>query len=263
MEFVDLTYEKRGAGAWLTLNRPEQLNSLSKLMLDEAFAALDMAESDPDVKAVVFAAAGRAFCAGADLKFVNDLTPEERDRETNKFVARASQMMDRIEACSKPVIAAVNGVATAGGMELVLCCDIVFAAKSARLGDGHSNFGLLPGAGGSARLPRKVGLNQANYLFFTGELLKAEEFLATGLVNRVVEDSELVPEVEALVTTLSCKSPLGMARMKAMALQSLDVPLAASVDYEQVLSQLHVTSFDRNEGLNAFVDKRKPAFKGR
>ncbi|WP_315837451.1 enoyl-CoA hydratase/isomerase family protein [Bradyrhizobium prioriisuperbiae] len=263
MNFSDIEYERRGAAGWITLNRPAELNSLSLAILQEIPVALDLALRDREVKAIVFTGAGRAFCAGADLKFVNDLAPERRTSETRDFIARAAAMVDRIEAFPKPVIAAVNGIATAGGMELLLGCDIVFAARSARMGDGHSNYGLVPGAGASVRLPRKIGINRAMYLFYSGELLQADEMAAAGLVNRVFDDGVLRPAVEEFVVKLATKSPLGLARMKAMALESFDKSTANGIAHEQLVSELHAHSFDRNEGIAAFSEKRRPEFQGR
>ena len=263
MDFRDIKYERRGSGAWIRIDRPDDLNAMTTLFIEEAHRALDLAAADDGVRAVVLTGAGRAFCAGANLKFIQDLPEKERTVEANRFIADASAMMDRIDAFPKPVIAAVNGIATAGGMELVLSCDIVFAAENARLGDGHANFGLFPGAGGSARLPRRIGQNRANYLFFTGELLSAAEFVAPGLVNRVVPADRLEAEVEALVATIAAKSPIGLARMKQAARAAMDLPLAAGVANEQLISQLHSTSFDRSEGVAAFTEKRQPQFQGR
>ncbi|MGY2849132.1 enoyl-CoA hydratase [Bradyrhizobium brasilense] len=263
MNYSDIKYERRGAAAWITLNRPAELNALSLAIVREMPIALDAAEHDRDVKAIVITGAGRAFCAGADLKFVNELPPERRIAETCDFIAKAASMIDKVEDFPKPVIAAVNGVATAGGMELLLGCDIVFAARSARIGDGHSNYGLVPGAGASVRLPRKVGFNRAMYLFISGELLSAEEMASAGLVNRVVEDDALYDAVDDFVGKIATKSPLGLARMKNMALESFDKSTPNGIAYELMMSELHAHSFDRNEGIAAFSEKRKPQFQGR
>jgi enoyl-CoA hydratase len=263
MNFSDIKYERRGAAAWITLSRAADLNALSLAILREMPIALDAAQHDHEVKAIVITGDGRAFCAGADLKFVNELPPERQIAEVRDFIARAASMVDRVEEFPKPVIAAVNGIATAGGMELLLGCDIVFAARSARMGDGHSNYGLVPGAGASVRLPRKIGYNRALYLFFTGELLSAEEMAAAGLVNRVVEDDALHAAVDDLVRKIAIKSPLGLARMKNMALESFDKSTRSGIAYELMMSELHAHSFDRNEGIAAFSEKRKPQFQGR
>lgn len=263
MNYENIRYERRGAAAWIRLNRPAQLNALSSETLDECEAALSIAEKDAEVRAVVFAAAGRAFCAGADLKALNDLPPEAREAATAAFIAKISAMMDRIEVFPKPTIAAVNGIAMAGGLELVLACDLVVASEEAKLGDGHAKYGLLPGAGGSVRLPRKISPNRANYLFFTGDLLPAQELADWGLVNRVVSAGTLESTVEEWVTGIATKSPLGLARMKVMARAALDSSASDALRQEQILAALHLHSYDRNEGVAAFNEKRAPRYLGR
>jgi enoyl-CoA hydratase/carnithine racemase len=259
-----LSFRRHLGAGWLTLNRPGDLNSLTADLLHAISARLGEAAVDPTLAALVITGAGRAFCAGADLKFLDTLPEAERELTTTAFLAQASATFTAIADFPKPVIAAVNGIATAGGLELILACDIVVAAKSARIGDGHANFGLLPGAGASVRLPRRIGAARAKYLFFTGELVPAEALVAAGLVNEVVGDAELVPRVDAIVSTLAKKSPLGLARMKQLANFSLDnASEAQGLALEHALSVLHTGSYDRNEGIAAFNGRREPQFKGR
>ena len=252
----------RSRACWLTLDRPAELNCLSPRLVAELGAALDDAERDSTINALVLTGAGRAFCAGADLKFVKSLPEAERERATAAFLDTATRTITRLARFRKPVIAAVNGIATAGGMELVLAADLVIAAKGAKLGDGHANYGLLPGAGGSVRLPRRIGSARAKYLFFTGELVPAETLVEAGLVNEVVEPDALEARVEALVEVIGQKSPLGLARMKEMADRGLEMSEDAALAFEQAIANLHTTSFDRNEGLAAFVERRAPRFEG-
>ena len=259
-----LSYHKHLGAGWLTLNRPGELNSLTTDLLHALSARLGEAAADPTLPALVFTGAGRAFCAGADLKVLDALPQAERDQATAAFLVQASATFTAIANFPKPVIAAVNGIATAGGLELILACDIVIAAKGARMGDGHANYGLLPGAGASVRLPRRIGAARAKYLFFTGELVPAETLITAGLVNEVVEDADLVPRVDAIVSALAKKSPLGLARMKQLANFSLDnasEPQALAL--EHALSVLHTSSYDRNEGIAAFNGRRAPKFEGR
>ncbi len=263
MAYGDLLYGTRAGGAWIRLNRPADMNALGPRLIAECGQALTQAAEDPAVRAVVVTGMGRAFCAGADLKFLNDVPAEQRDAATTAFLEQASALMRRIETFPKPVVAAVNGIATAGGMELVLCCDLVIAARGARLGDGHANFGLLPGAGASVRLPRKIGPTRAKYLFFTGDLLPAADLVAAGLVNQVTEDGALEATVEALVGKLAAKSPLGLRRMKQLADDGLEQPQDTALRQELTMAALHTGSFDRNEGIAAFNEKRKPLFQGR
>lgn len=256
--------EKRGPAVWITLDRPEAMNSLSPGLLDELEAAIDSIEDDPAVRVVVLTGAGRAFCAGADLSFVFEaLERGEGPAELASFIKRAAAVLGRLESLPKPVIAGVNGLALAGGLEIILCCDLVVAAESARLGDGHANYGLLPGAGGAARLVRKVGPSRAKQLLFTGDLLVAGDLEASGLVNSVVPDEELIGAIDKLVAKIAQKSPLGLAAMKQLVGDALEQPLAIALRSEQKALEAHLHSYDVREGLSAFREKRAPHFEGR
>ncbi len=260
---MDALLERRGPVAWITLNRPRELNAISPAMLDRLHAILDEVEADPAVRCIVVTGAGRAFCAGADLAFVHAMPAAERDAATMAFLRRASSTMSRIEACPKPVVAAVNGVTVAGGLELVLCCDLVLAAEGARIGDGHAKYGLLPGAGASARLPRRVGLSRANWMLFTGALAPARELVAAGLVNEVVPDADLQAAAARLAADVAARSPLGLRRMKELARASLEGSLGEALERELAVNAGYAASFDRNEGLAAFAERREPVFQGR
>jgi enoyl-CoA hydratase len=218
--------------------------------------------NNPAVKVVVVTGAGAAFCAGADLKVVRGRTTENANALPD-FLASVSYMMTQFEAFPRPVIAAVNGIAVAGGLELVLCCDLVIAARSAKFGDAHANYGLLPGGGASARLPRKIGVTRAKYLFYTGDFLPAADLLASGLINEVVEDSELEAATDRIVAKLARKSPLGLSRMKALVDDGLEQPLNVALRAELMAGEVHAHSFDMKEGLAAFEEKRTPRFLGR
>lgn len=260
---MDVLLDMRGTAAWVTLNRPHELNALNLPVMERLAGILDATEADPAVRCLVITGAGRAFCAGADLKFIHDVLPEGRDAATMAFLRQASALMSRVEAFPKPVVAAVNGVATAGGLELVLCCDLVIAAESARLGDGHANYGLLPGAGASARLPRRVGIARAKHLFFTGDLLPAAELVAAGLVNSVVPDAELGAAVQRLAEKVAAKSPVGLRRMKELANAATEATQEEALRRELAVNDDYVRTFDRNEGLAAFNERRPPVFQGR
>jgi enoyl-CoA hydratase len=253
--------EARAGAIWVTLNRPAALNAITPDVVAGVNAALDLAD-DPSIKAIVLMGTGRAFCSGADLKFVNSASQGD-EGATTRFLDSLLEMMSRLEAFPRPVIAAVNGLALAGGLELVLCCDLVIAARSAKLGDAHGNFGLLPGGGGSVRLPRKIGPTRAKYLMFTGEFLPAEELMACGLVNEVVDDDELGAAADRLVSKLTSKSSLVLRRMKALVDDGLEQPQDVALRLELLASELHTHSHDMKEGLSAFQEKRKPVFIGR
>jgi enoyl-CoA hydratase/carnithine racemase len=253
--------EVRADAVWITLNRPTALNAITPDMVEGINAALTHAD-DPAIKAVVLMGTGRAFCAGADLKYVNSATQGD-EAAAARFLDTVLDMMARLETCPRPVIAAVNGLALAGGLELVLCCDLVIAARSAKLGDAHANFGLLPGGGSSVRLPRKIGPTRAKYLLFTGDFVAADDLVACGLVNEVVDDAELMTAVKRLVAKLGSKSSLVLRRMKALVADGLEQPQDVALRLELLASEVHAHSHDMREGLAAFEEKRKPSFIGR
>ena len=262
MEEQVVKLDIRGAAAWITLNRPTALNSLTPGVGAGIDAALDEIERHPEVCAVVVTGNGRAFSAGADLKFIRESSGGD-PHALQHFTRNLLQVLTRLEQFPRPVIAAVNGLALAGGIELVLCCDIVIAAESAKLGDAHANYGLIPGGGSSVRLPRKIGPTRAKALMFTGEFLPARELMAMGLVNEVVSDGELTAAVERFVAKLANKSPLGLARMKQLVDDGLNQPQDTALRLELLAFDLHASSEDMQEGLAAFEQKRTPQFKGR
>jgi enoyl-CoA hydratase/carnithine racemase len=236
------------------------MNALTLNMITELGQALDNAQADAAVRAVVVTGAGRAFCAGADLKLVGGsgsaIQPQLR------FLNRVAAAFRRVETFPKPVIAAVNGYALAGGIELVLCCDLVLAAKSAKMGDAHVNYGLIPGGGSTVRLPRKIGVTRARYLLYTGAFLPSEKLEEWGLVNEVVDDEQLVEAVGRLVEMLAGKSPLSLRRMKQLVEDGLAQPVEGAVRLELLASEAHMHSRDMAEGLEAFANKRRPVFTG-
>lgn len=252
--------EHSGPVAWLRMNRPDAMNSLNNELLDQLNAALDSVENDPSVHVVVLTGTARAFCAGADLK---EIAADDGSIDADKlltFVDHAAATIQRFPALTKPVIAAINGLALAGGMELMMACDLVIAAQGARIGDAHSNYGLLPGGGGAARLARLAGPLVAKYLAFTGDFLPASELLPLGLVNEVVPDDELHSRAEQLAQRIASKSASGLSHMKRLIDEGLDQPLANALRMEQDALAVHVHSDDLREGLNAFREKRHPHF---
>lgn len=248
-----------GSCARLTLTRADKLNPLDWATVRELRAAIAAIESRADIFAVIVTGRGRSFSAGGDLDGYIDLY-----RNPNKFSAFLEdffEMLNAIEASSKIYVAAVNGVCVAGGLELLLACDIALAAASAKIGDGHLNFGQLPGAGGSQRLPRAIGLLRAKYLMLTGDLLSAEEARQIGLVNQVVPDAELDAAATALVTRLGEKSRVGLRGAKHLANLTLTTDLATGLRQEiDFVHRYATTERDATEGLMAFKEKRKPVF---
>jgi enoyl-CoA hydratase len=258
--------ERRGAALWLRLNRPRALNSLTPEMLDELDRGLDAAARDPEIRVVVLGATGRAFCAGADLAGVLARTTED-DRDGGHagelaFLVRVGALFDRIERFDKPVIAAVHGTAVAGGLELVLACDLVVATRSAAFGDAHANYGILPGGGGSVRLPARVGASRARHLVFTGVTLPAGRFVGTDLLTELVDDDALDATVDDLAARIAATSPLTTTVVKHLMADAAETPSAVALRREQQALATHTHSHDYREGLVAFAEKRAPRFVG-
>ncbi|MET0450401.1 MAG: enoyl-CoA hydratase/isomerase family protein [Mycobacterium sp.] len=258
--------ERRGGALWLTLNRSQRLNGLAPEMIDGLSAALDIAEIDTGIRVVVLTAQGSTFCAGADLKYLRmlaDLPAAKTAELQHQLLEAMGDLLNRMERLAQPVVAAVNGLALAGGLELALACDFIIAARSARFGDAHANYGLVPGGGGSVRLPRRVGPATARFLMYSGATVPAEDLLHTDLIARVVEDDELNSVVEELVSQLVAKSALGLQTMKRLVFDSLDASLADGLRMELDAAREHSLSADMAEGLAAFAAKRSPQFSGR
>ena len=260
MNYQTLLLQQHGPVAWITLNRPQERNAVNPRMIDELHHALQTVQADTSTRVMVLTGAGSAFCAGADLKAVLaglDAPPTDDD-----FASRTQAMLRLLRNMPKPVIAAINGLTIAGGLELAMCCDLLIAATSARIGDGHANFGVFPGGGGAAVLPRKIGLNRAKQLLFTGELMDATRLEAWGLINEVVPDEMLDSRVAELTAAIAGKSSLLLNRMKDVANHSLDQSLEAALSHEMLECRQHLRSEDFHEGLMAFREKRAPKFRG-
>lgn len=247
------------AGLWARLNRPKSYNALDMGIVSGLHGALDQAEATPGVRAVVITGVGRSFCAGANLK---DIRGNKTSLGLGSFLNNVKVLFNRVESFPLPVVAAVNGLALGGGLELLLCCDLVFASEKAQFGDSHANYGLLPGGGGSIRLPRRVGPTRAKYLMYTGESMSAAAISEWGLLNRVVPAEDLEKEVAGLINELSSKSPLGLRRMKQLVNDGLEQPVSIGLQQELLAGELHELSRDMQEGLAAFAEKREPKFVG-
>jgi len=248
----------------VTLNRPAEMNPMDWDTVRELGRILDALAADPGVRVIAITGAGRAFSAGGDMKKYQTL---QRDaREFPRFLADIHEVFERIPQYPKPVVALVNGIAVAGGIELVLFCDFAYMAASARIGDAHQPFGQMGGGGVLSLLPRVVGPARARELIVTGRLLGAEEALAWGLVSRVVPDGELVAAATELARDVVKKSPLALAHAKQVLNASLfaGTDLRAALRLErEVTGRYCLTSEDAAEGLDAFAAKRTPRWTGR
>ncbi|GGD87126.1 enoyl-CoA hydratase [Tsuneonella deserti] len=261
MPYENILVDQRGAARWITLNRPLSLNSLSLALAEDLHHAFAAAETDEAVRACVITGAGRAFCAGADLVAVsNGVGDGALAGNLNEFLSRLGETLNRIEASRLPVIAAVNGLAVAGGLELVLCCDLVVAVRTANFGDAHANYGLLPGGGGSVRLPRKIGVPRAAYLMLTGKTVSSADMKDAGLVAELTEPDELEPRAQALAEMLAEKSRPGLAYIKEMIRAGQDMSAEEGLRSELETMNAYASSTDLFEGLSAFREKRKPRF---
>jgi enoyl-CoA hydratase len=247
--------EQRGGVLLLTLNRPDQMNALSTDLVSGLGAALADAVVDPTVKVVHVTGAGPAFCAGADLIEARTVTQSAADFRAWLLLWRRT--FDAIDRCPKPVVALLNGMTLAGGLELALACDYMVAQRSAKVGDVHANYGLVPGGGGSQRLPEAVGSRFARWLMFTGEILPADQAHAIGLVQQVFDDETFIDDCWAMGARMATRSQPGLAFMKRLSRPRIT---AAGIELEIEGAAHLITSEDAREGLAAFQEKRRPEF---
>jgi enoyl-CoA hydratase/carnithine racemase len=253
-----LRYEIRDAGAWIIFTRPERRNALDSEMIADLQTALRRAAADHAVRAVVITGAGGAFCSGANLEFVRSL---DGPREVvDEFLRPLTCALDAIRRLPKPVIAAVNGHCVAGGMEMILCCDLILAASDARIADGHARLGLLPAIGGAQGLAHALGPHKAKELLFTGDAYTGAQLAELNLINRAVPAAELESAAADLVTKLAARSPAGLARMKQMVNDESSMSWDLAARYELTLTEAHLRGGAHAEGLAAFAEKRPPRF---
>jgi enoyl-CoA hydratase len=254
-----LLFELTDGIARVTINRPDKLNALNAIVIAELADAVTRIETDSAVRGVILTGAGnKAFVAGADI---NELTDQGVTGGQRRALV-GQQVFRRLERCGKPVIAAINGFALGGGCELALACHLRVASENARLGQPEVKLGIAPGYGGTVRLPRLVGKTRALELLLTGDMIDAEEARRIGLVNRVVPLARLLPEAEALLRSILANGPLAIRAC----LEAVETGMDMSVDQALLLEAgyfgLLSATEDMREGTKAFVEKRKPAFKG-
>jgi enoyl-CoA hydratase/carnithine racemase len=253
---VKVTVE--GAIGIIELARPEKFNCMSKAAMTAIDAAREQFENDERVRAILVRALGKHFCTGADLDEVKSLRASEDDLRT--FVGHGMDVLMRLEASPLPVVAAVHGLCLAGGTELMLAADVVFAARSAKFGDQHAQFGLIPGWGGSQRLARVMGVRPALDLMLSARWLDAHESRTAGLVNYVVDDDKLNDEAMAYCVKLTERSRAGLAEMKRLAREGVELRLRDAMNLELEAAVRHIMGSDVTEGLAAFQERRKPRF---
>ena len=253
-------YESQGGIARLTVNRPEKLNALDRQTMGEIDRAVAAAGEDAAVGVLIVTGAGdKAFVAGADISELATQTPVEGAA----FARRGQSILDRLERLGKPSIAAINGYALGGGLELAMACTLRLAAETAKLGQPEVALGFIPGYGGTQRLSRLVGAGRALEMLLSGDPIDAREAHRIGLVNRVVPPAELLPAAEALARTLLLRGPVALRYVLQAVQEGLQMGLAEGLSTEATLFGLCCATEDMREGTRAFVEKRKPSFKGR
>jgi len=263
IELPTLRYEVHESVALITLNRPDRMNSIGGSMKDDLHQAFfELARGDEMVRAVVLTGAGdRAFCAGADIK--------ERVGQTLPLPAvhlhqkATHDLFRNLETFEKPVIAAINGVALGGGLELALCADIRIASEHAKLGLPEARIGALPAAGGTQRLPRLVGIGWAKQLLLTCDHIDAWQAQQIGLVSEVVPQQDLLPTALAMARRIATNAPLSLRYIKQAIDLGMQTGIEAGLEYERYAAAIVISSEDRLEGMRAFVEKRAPQFRGR
>jgi len=260
MTFENLLVEREDAIAVVTFNRPKVLNALNTQTLTELAAVIAGFKSDPAVRAIVLTGAGeKSFVAGADINELAVQTPIEG----KEHARRGQQIFDAIEQLGKPVIAAVNGFALGGGCELIMACTMRIAADTARFGQPEINLGIIPGYGGSQRLPRLVGRGIALEMILTGDMISAQRAYEIGLVNRVVPAAELMSEAKKIAQLLASKAPIAVRYIIEAVHHGLDTSLDAGQFLETSLFGAIASSSDMKEGTRAFLEKRKAVWQGK
>ena len=258
--FQNILYEKKGGIAYVTVNRPKVLNALSQAVRHELRTAFEDARSDPAIHGAIVTGSGeRAFVAGADiaeLARVNAIEAEETIRE-------AQGVFDLVETLGKPVVAAINGFALGGGCELAMACTVRIAVEEAKFGQPEVKLGLIPGGGGTQRLPRLVGKGLALHLILTGEMISAQEAWRIGLVNEIVPRAVLIPRAEAILKQIGANAPIAIKHALEAVHRGMETSEAEGLVIERSLFAICAATEDKKEGTSAFLEKRAPQFRGR
>jgi enoyl-CoA hydratase len=260
LSLENVLYEKKGEIAYVTLNRPKVLNALNQRTWENLRTAFEDARDDAQIRGVILTGAGdKAFIAGADISELAHVTAVEAEKSSSYGQA----VLDLIENLGKPVIAAINGFALGGGCETAMACTIRVAAENAKFGQPEVTLGLIPGGGGTQRLPRLVGKGRALQIILSGEIISAEEAYRIGLVNEVVAAAELITRAEAILKQIFANAPLAVKYSLEAVNKGLETSQAEGLSLEASLFGLCAGTDDKNEGTQAFLEKRKPQFQGR
>jgi enoyl-CoA hydratase len=260
MAYDNLLFEVSEQIARITFNRPNVLNALNRKTMDELGDCLKKVRADDAIRVLILTGAGeKAFIAGADINELSQQTPVNG----REFTLYGQEIIHRLETLGKPAIAAINGFALGGGCELALACTLRIASRNAKLGQPEVKLGIIPGYGGSQRLPRLCGKGVAHELILTGEMITAEEALRVGLVNRVVEPAELLATAEAIARKIIANAPLAVKYALEAVERGMEMPQEEGLYLEATLFGLCCATQDMREGTRAFLEKRPPKFEGR
>jgi len=260
LSLENVSYAKKGAIAYVTLNRPKVLNALSKRTWEDLRAAFENARDDAAVRGVILTGAGdKAFIAGADISELTHLTAVEAEKSSSY----GQEVLNLIENLGKPVIAAINGFALGGGCETAMACTVRVAAENAKFGQPEVKLGVLPGGGGTQRLPRLVGKGRALQLILTGEMISAQEAYRIGLVNEVVPSADLITRAEGMLNQIFANAPVAVKYSLEAVNKGLEASQAEGLALEASLFGLCAGTDDKKEGTQAFLEKRKPQFQGK
>jgi len=258
-EFQTIILEKKNGIGYLTLNRPEVFNAINQQLIDEFKEALEIVNKDNEIKVLIITGAGKGFQSGADIRELNRMSPMEILR-WNEGLVRNNAAVEKIR---QPVIAAINGLALGGGLELAISCQIRIAVQGAKLGLPEVKLGIIPGTGGTQRLPRLIGKGRAYEMLLTGDPIIAEEAQQIGLVNRVVPKGEAVKAAEEIARKIVANGPIAVELCKDAVEIGTDLPMENAVQYSQKNCVTCFSTDDMLEGTQAFIEKRKAEFKGK
>jgi len=257
MAYDTIDYQKDGGIVLITLNRPERLNAIDYRMAMDLDRAMDALEEDQEARVVILTGAGRGFCAGADIKAMADPNAKRLP------IGKRYNFFNKIEDVPKPVIAAINGPCNGGGLEIALCCDFRIASTDASFGLGEIKLGVMPAGGGTARLPRLIGIGRAKEFLYFGDRVDGRQAEAIGLVNKAVSPGDLMPEARGWATALSERAPLSLKAIKYCVNLGMQMDLLGAIDYESKQAAILSQTEDAREGIMAFVEKRNAVFKGK
>ncbi len=257
LAYQNILVSKEGNVGIVQLNRPKVLNALNSELMVELVNALEELDEEQNVHTIILTGGESVFAAGADLREMSEATP------VDLVLSRRFELWDRIRKISKPIIAAVSGYCLGGGNELAMNCDIIIASETATFGQPEVNVGIMPGAGGTQRLTRAVGKYKAMEMILTGKPISADEAYRAGLVNRVVPTESLMDEAKKIANEIASKPTISVRAAKEAISRAQDTTLEVGLEFERKAFYMLFATEDGKEGMRAFLEKRKPAFKGR